>query len=232
MKTFRRAISLALLFIGICLVAWGLWPNPTRWMVEAVPVSAMQAPAGGPGSRQGILQARQVRVEWPQSVRIGEDNEIRLTFQPDPAQENTANAQVARGDVYASYAVMAEGRFEVSGLKVSPANPVRESLLSGHTLNLKWQVQANQAGTYQGNMWLLLRFLPLDGSQAVEVPIFVHALDIRASSFLGLSAPVARLAGGMGIIIGLAMGYDVMIDLGMWLKKKTQRSQWTLRFII
>ncbi len=132
-------------------------------------------------------------------------------------------------DVYASYAVMAEGRFEVAGLKVSPANPVRESLLSGHTLKLKWQVRANQAGTYQGNVWLSLRFLPLDGSQAVEVPIFVHALDIRASSFLGISAPVARLAGGMGIIIGLAMSYDVMIYSMRWLRKKSQRTQWTQR---
>lgn len=134
-------------------------------------------------------------------------------FEQEPEEGLTPIPQEVFPDVYTSYSLMAEGRFEVAGVRADPANARRESLPAGQRIEFKWKVSAAEKGSYTGNMWLTLRFLPLDGGEAVERPIFVHEVKIKAISLLGLGGAMARLLGGVGIIIGMALNYDVMIKL-------------------
>jgi hypothetical protein len=213
MRTIRRMITLVLIMAGLGLLVWACIPLKRQMLVKTILPAEMQAPAGSQGSGEAVLQARRAVVEWPESLRIGDRTMISLAFEPVQNQTSANNRTNGLKDAYTSYNLMAEGRLEVAGLSVNPANPVRESLLTGQTVKLKWTIGALETGKYLGNVWLWLRFLPLDGSSASEVPIFVQEVDIRATSMLGLGGPQARLLGGMGIIAGLGLSYDVMIRM-------------------
>ena len=112
---------------------------------------------------------------------------------------------------------MAEAKFEVAGVRVEPANPTRVSMPPGQPVRFKWQISAEQAGAYGGNVWLSLRFLPLDGSTPIQVPIYVKEFGIKATSLLGFSGTTARLVGGVGVLLSLLLVFNDMID---WWKKK------------
>jgi hypothetical protein len=77
----------------------------------------------------------------------------------------------------------------------------------------------SQVGSYTGNTWLSLRFLPLDGSPAIQVPVYVGEINLHASSLLGLSVQVTRPLGGLGIIIGLALISNDMIKYKIRVQK-------------
>ncbi len=212
-KTIRRIVSLIVLVVGIGLLTWGTVRNGRQAMTQSITPTEMQLPGNRAGTIPTLLEYRQVRLDWPSIMRIGDQSEATLVFEPAASEILAPIPQGEFSDVYSQYNLMAEGRFEVAGMQVDPAGPVRESLLKNQTIKLKWQISAQQAGNYTGTVWLLLRFLPLDGGPAEEVPILVHQLNLDATSLLGLSGPVARLLGGLGIVVGLALSYDVMIGI-------------------
>jgi hypothetical protein len=213
MRIIRQIVSFVLILAGLIMLAWASIPYKRQILVTTILPAEMQAPEGGQGGGQALLQARQVVLEWPESMRIGDKAVISLAFQPAENQTNDNYHGSDLTDAYASYNLMAEGGFEVAGLRVNPDNPVRESLLAGQMVSLKWTIGAQEAGSFPGDVWLSLRFLPLDGSPASDVPIFVQQVELHASSLLGLGGPQARLLGGMGVIVGLALSTDVMIRM-------------------
>ncbi len=210
-KKIRRGVAIVLLLASLSLLIWGNLPGSRQSFSQYIEPTAMQVSASGSASIPALLEMRQVRVEWPDSLRIGDQADITLTFEPVKSEILLPSPETKLTDLYGYYALMADSRFEVAGLQVQPAEPRRESLPKGQTVKYRWQVSAQEVGKYAGIVWLSLRFLPLDGGQASEVTVFVHELDIRASSFLGLSGPVARLMGGIVIIVGIAFDYDVII---------------------
>ncbi len=154
-------------------------------------------------------------------MRIGDSYRIVMIFEPAKSEIQLQDSEHGLRNVYEDYNLMAEGRFEVTGLRVEPANPRRESLPAGQTVRFEWLVNAEKEGSFTGDLWLSLRFLPLDGSPASQVPVFVRQVNIRASSLLGLGGPQARLVGGIGIVAGWGLSLDVMIEvMKRWVKKK------------
>jgi hypothetical protein len=223
MRTIRCLVSFILVIAGIGLLAWASIPARRQVFVQRIPVTAMQAPKREQEIEQAIPQARQVRLEWPESLRIGDQAMISLDFLPLKEESDTGVSAASISNAYASYNLMAEGRFEVAGVNVDPANPRRESLPQGASVNYQWKISAADAGSYPGEVWLSLRFLPLNGGQASNVPIFVHEVNIRATSLFGLSGPLARGMGGVGIVVGLGMSFDVMIGMIKRLTNKGTR---------
>ncbi len=213
LKTLRHVVSVVLLLAGIILLGWGMLPDRTRAIEQFISPAEMQLPGDGTAAIATLMEYRQVRLEWPATMRIGDQETIRLVFETVTSEIIVQKPAADLANVYDKYNLMAEGRLEVGGLQVDPANPRRESLPQGQTVTYLWQVRAQEAGNYTGTIWLSLRFLPLDGGPASQVPVFVRDLDIQANSLLGLSGPIARAAGGVGIVVGLGLCFDVMIGL-------------------
>jgi hypothetical protein len=212
-KKLRRTLSIGLLLISVYLLIWATLPNKHQVAVQDISPSEMQLPSRGQAVIPSILVSRQLSLEWPTSMRIGDKGMITLVFEPELNDSASPDALAEFSNVYDSYNLMAEGRFEAAGIRVDPANSTRESMPSGHDVKFNWQVNFEKAGSYPGNVWLSLRFLPLDGSQASQQLIYIHEVDIRATSLCGLSGPLARLLGGVGIILGVVVGINDMIAL-------------------
>jgi hypothetical protein len=182
----------------------------------------MQLLNSGQLSVQTINITRQVLLIWPSSMRIGEREEISLVFEPSEAETPLISQQVETSDVYNHYNLMAEARFEVAGITVSPANPIRESMPAGVPVKFKWQISTDQAGSYDGTMWLSLRFLPLDGSQAIQIPIYIRDMTIRTSSLFGMNEAVAYYLGGAGMVLaGVLVFGDMMKWTRLWMRNRT-----------
>ena len=211
-KTIRRGVGLGLLICSVGLLVWASLPSRVQMMEQVILPAEMKLPNDEQPAK-AVLETRQVRLEWPESMRIGDSAEIRLIFESVGEEKQDANSDIELSNVYNQYNLMVEGRFEVSGLKVNPANPLRESLLAGEIISYDWNVTAENAGIYPGTVWLSLRFLPLEGDVPSQVPIFVTKVDIKATSLWGISGPIARLLGGLGVALGIIMLFDVMIGL-------------------
>jgi hypothetical protein len=225
LKKIRHDLALGLLICGTCLLVWATIPVKDRVRVQTVLPQEMRLP-NDEQAPQAVVEVRQVRLEWPGSMRIGDEGKIMMTFEPSQEGSGYAGEVVELRNVYDSYNLMAEGRFEAAGIRVDPANPVRESLPEGQRVQYQWKMRVDKQGNYTGRVWLLLRYLPLDGRPASQTPIYVSEVDIRAISLGGISGPLARLLGGLGVALGVLLNYNVMMS---WTNKKiseqTQRSQ-------
>ncbi len=220
LKKLRPILSIGLLLISVCLLIWATLPSKRQVAVQEISPSEMQLKSSGQAAIPSILESQQLSLQWPSSMRIGDVEKITLVFKPELNDSASPDAVAEFSNVYDSYNLMAEGRFEVAGTRVDPANPTRESMPSGQALKFKWQVIIDKAGSYPGNVWLSLRFLPVDGSQASQQPIFVQEVDIRATSLFGISGPLARLLGGVGIFFSVLVSFDIMIDFVRNLRRK------------
>lgn len=212
----HRFLSLVLLLISVLLIGWASLPNRHQSVTQSISPSEMQLPSIGQGSLASLMEMRQVLLEWPSSMRIGEKEEITLTFQPVDTGAPSPKQQQESSNIYQNYNIMAEARFEVAGIMVSPPNPTRESMPAGQTVKYKWQISTDHTGFYDGTVWLSLRFLPLDGSQASQVPIFIHEIRIHTSSLLGMNETMAYFAGGSGIILGVVI---IIGDMIGWIRR-------------
>ena len=224
LKKIRRAFSIGLLLFGSGLLVWASLPSKHEVVVQAISSSEMQLPSNGQANIPSILETRQVRLDWPSSMRIGDMEGITLVFEPIANDMSASNPQDKFSDIYKDYNIMAEARFEVAGIRVSPAIPTRESMLSGRPVKYEWQINAEQARTIYGTVWLSLRFLALDGNMAIQKPIFIREVDIHATSLCGMSAPMARLLGSTGIILSVVIIFDDMIS---WFRKRRTRTDLT-----
>jgi hypothetical protein len=123
-------------------------------------------------------------------------------------------------DVYDCCNVMADARFEASGINVDPANSTRESMPPGQPVGFKWRIRAEETGSYTGTLWLSLRFLPIDGSTPIQGPIYVNDIQVNASNFLGLSGGMARIVGWVGVMLGVFLISSAWIDLAKRRRKR------------
>jgi hypothetical protein len=216
LRKFRRAVSPILLLISLVLIVWAALPNPRQSIIQPVSYAETQIPFSIQGSTSTMMEPRQVILEWPKSMRIGETDEIILKFEPVISETGPSNLTVSTFDIYNRYNIMAEARFEVAGIGVIPANPTRESMPAGQTISFKWEIGNDQEGSYIGKVWLSLRLLPLDGGKASQVPVYIQEIKIRTSSLFGLNESITFLLGGVGIVFAAALVYD---DLIAWVRK-------------
>lgn len=224
LRTIRRSLSAILVIVSIFLLVWAAIPNGHQNHIQDITLSEMK-PQNGDG-RVSIfnMDTRRVTLEWPKSMRIGETEVITLRFEPEGGTAPASAAQMGGNDIYERYNLMAEARFEVAGVRVEPANPIRESMPRGQVVKFRWQISSSQSGTYDGTVWLSLRLLPLDGSPTSQNPVFIKEITFQAKSLFGMSEAMATILGGVGVVVAGGLVFDDMIR-GIWrrIKKKTTK---------
>jgi hypothetical protein len=216
----RHALSLIILLLSVSLIVWALLPNPHQIVTQSILSAEMRLPSSVQVSSSSMMETRQVMLKYPNSMRIGETEEITLVFEPVEDGVSSSNAPAISSDIYYRYNIMTEASFGVTGIWVSPANPTRESMPAGQAVKFRWQISTDRVGSFAGTLWLSLRFLPLDGSQASQVPIFIRDVEIRTSSLFGLNQTMAYLFGGVGMVLATGIVFDDIIAFARrWMKK-------------
>src|SRR5512139_2900142 len=127
----RYLIAISILLLSFTLLAWSYLPVQRRVDVQNLTPSEMVIQSNPQAADSALLETRRIRLEWPESMRIGDDYNIDLIFEQLMDSNTLQPPAAAFSNVYECCNVMAEARFEVAGINVDPANPTRESMLPG-----------------------------------------------------------------------------------------------------
>jgi hypothetical protein len=221
----RHSLGVLTLLAGVILFAWGAWPSRKDVDTLVIYPGEMQIPISEPGqavdvqtllSEQvdvpAILEVRRLILEAPVYIQTGNRDFIRLEFMPEAVSPGMDEIQGLQ-DIYNTHLVAVEARLEMGGLEVEPAGTLTRSLLLGQSARFEWGLTPEQARVYEGTAWLYLRFMPKDGSPGNSWPVSAQRVEIRASTLLGLSGLQARMLGGAGTLLGLALASDFLASL-------------------
>lgn len=183
--------------------------------VAPSPPPAVQPPA--------IPERRRLTLEYPSRVRAGDSDVVRLTLEVDDLGNVTPTAQfggdVVTGEVveipnlYETHNVIAEARFDIAGLQVSPPDVISQTLSKGQAVSFFWSVRPEEAGTYRGTVWFYLRFVDKVSGEESQRTVSAHLVEIEAVNLLGLPANLVRTAGGVGSVIGAVIGFPFFEDI-------------------
>ncbi len=204
-KVLRRILSISSLLTGATLLIWAVLPVKAQVDLHSLDPASMSLETNGGEDTPAIPDGRQVRLEYPAFTRIGEQGKITLDFISTPGDGSPPDSLAGFSDAYREYNVMVETRVEAAGIRVEPGNPTRESLPPGQPVRFTWKITTDQPGGYDGKVWLSLRFLPLDGGEPVQAPVYVGAFSMRFISLVGFNASAARFVGGVGLFVGILL---------------------------
>jgi hypothetical protein len=188
----------------------------------------------GSMSQPAIPESRRLTLEFPLVMRTGDSTRIRLQLEVDEQGNITPTAVVEGNEVtgevveipnlYETHNVIAEARLDMAGMEVQPSGPISESLLQGQPVIFYWSVRPEESGSYEGTVWLHLRFVPKGGGEGSRIPVSVQFLEIEARSFLGfLPGRAARGIGALGSVVGSILGFPFVDELMKWVWGKRKQ---------
>lgn len=180
-------------------------------------------PAIPPTAQPAIPERRRLTLEFPPEIRAGDSDVVRLTLEVDDLGNLTPTAEVAgnvvTGDVieipnlYTTHTVIAEARFDIAGLKVSPPDLVSQPLAQGQSVSFYWSILPEGAGIYRGTIWLYLRFVDKVSGEESQRAVSAQPVEIEAVNLFGLSISLARSFGVIGSLIGTVIGFPFLEDI-------------------
>jgi hypothetical protein len=75
-------------------------------------------------------------------------------------------------------------------------------------------------------VWLRLELVPKNGGQIEEMLLLARTIEIQAVTVLGLSGSLARILGGVGLILSTVLGYPFIQNwVTGWLKRRRGKGQ-------
>ena len=198
-------------------------PAPTQAPAEEPVIAPTQQIPSQPPPSPAIPEKRRLTLEFPSQIRAGDSDVIRLTLEVDTLGNITPTAQfdgnVVTGeiveipDMYETHNVIAEAKFEVAGMQVSPPELISQTLSRGQSVNFYWSVRPNEAGVYRGTVWFYLRFVDKVSGEESRRTVSAQIVEIEAVNFLGLPAKVVRTFGGVGSVVGAVVGFPFFEDI-------------------
>jgi hypothetical protein len=196
-------------------------PTATAAMVEKathtpatgpIPTSGPTSPVQTPLPSQTanpLPENRQVELEFPSSMTLGESDVVRLTLSPSKAgyvvqaefpdhQVSQQELPIQRPPAYTLYAV---ARLDGVAFDLSPQGDQVHSLPPGEPITWRWSLTPQRAGRQRLALTLLLRWQPDSpvAGPVKESVVFSRGLEVQVESILGL--PPATAA-GLGICLG------------------------------
>ncbi|HEX9028643.1 MAG TPA: hypothetical protein VF823_05665 [Anaerolineales bacterium] len=208
---------------------------PGTVTAQAQPTSSVELPLSTPfqpTAAPEILENRRLTLEWPATIRAGDGDVVRLTLEVDAngnlvptaeiAGHETQSKTVQIPNLFDTHHVLAEARLDLAGVEVDPPGLLSQSLLPGQRVDFSWSVKPDGVGTFRGNVWFYLRFIPKDGGPETQRTISAQPIEIRSVDLLGLSGTPARLLGLVGTLLGSALGLDNLVS---WVWKLVRRKK-------
>ena len=162
-----------------------------------------------------LLEERRLTLEFPSEIRLGDSDVVRLTFEasgdgtlvssPEVQAQNPVGVSAQLQNAYETYNVVAEAQLDLAGAQITPYGPVSEPLLPGQPTAFAWSVRPQSPGTSRGTVWLFLIFTDKETGTAIREPMTAQSIVIQSTSLLGLPGTSARIAGGLGLLAGVAL---------------------------
>jgi hypothetical protein len=200
---------------------------------EGQPPSIVPVPL--PTRLPAIPEQRRLTLEFPPQIRIGDSDIVRLTLEVDdlgnviPTAEIQGNVVTGKvvevPNLYETHHVIAEAKFDIAGLQVSPPETISQTLSQGQSVTFYWSVRPQEAGTYRGTIWFYLRFVDKVSGEESQKTVSAQLIEIEAVSLLGLPAGVVRTFGGVGSVVGAIIGFPFIEDIIRFIfgRRKTRR---------
>ncbi len=195
--------------------------------------SVPQEPA--PTTVPAIPERRRLTLEFPSQIRAGDSDVVRLTLEVDDLGNITPTAQfegnVVTGevveipDLYETHNVIAEAKFDIAGLQVSPPELISQTLSKGQSLNFFWSVRPAEVGVYRGTVWFYLRFVDKVSGEESRRAVSAQLVEIEAVNILGLPANLVRSVGGVGSVVGAIIGFPFFEDIVKFLFRRRSRKK-------
>jgi len=199
-------------------------------IIDPVPQPTFSLPAT---SVPAIPEKRRLTLEFPEKIRVGDADIVRLTLEVDDLGNVTPTAviegNVVTGEVieipnlYETHHVIVESKFDVAGLQVSPAESISQTLSPGQTLNFFWSVRPQETGVYRGTLWLFLHFVDKLSGEESRKTVSAQIVEIEAVNFFGLSANLVRGMGAVGSVVGTVVGFPFFEDIVKFIFKRRGR---------
>ena len=206
-------------------------PAATEAPVPTDEVSATQAPVIT--VLPAIKESRRLTLEFPPQMRAGDSDLIRLTLEVDDLGNITPTAEtggnVITGEtieipnLYETHHVIAEARFDMAGVEISPPDLSSQTLAQGQSVTFYWSIRPGETGVYRGTVWLYLRFVDKQNGQESRKAVSAQLVEIEAVNLLGLSANFARATGVIGSVVGTVIGFPFFDDILKFLVKRRKK---------
>lgn len=186
-----------------------------------------------PTSQPAIPERRFLIVEFPPQIRAGDSDRVRLTLEVDEQGNITPTAivdgNVVTGEVieipnlYETHHVVAEAKFDIAGLEVSPPDLSSQTLEQGQSVTFFWSIRPTEVGVYRGTIWLYLRFVDKVSEEESRKTVSAQSVDIEAVNLFGLSANLARSLGAVGSVIGAIVGFPFFEEIVKFIFSRRKR---------
>ena len=200
-------------------------PEPTATLSS---ISPTDFPAFTP--QPALNESRRLTLEFPPTIRAGDSDIVRLTLEVDELGNVTPTAQfdehVVTGEIvkipnlYESHHVVAESRFDIAGVEISPADLISIPLAPGQSATFSWSIRPPDTGLYRGTIWLYLRFVDKLNGEESQITVSAQIVEIEAVNFLGFSGSFARTTGLIGSVIGTIVGIPFFEDIVKYLYRR------------
>ena len=184
-----------------------------------------------------IPERRRLTLEFPQQMRAGDSDIVRLTLEVDDLGNITPTAVVGGNvitggaieipNLYESHHVVAEARFDIAGVEVTPSELASQTLLQGQSVTFFWSILPQKVAVYRGTVWLHLRFVDKISGDESRRAVSAQIVEIEALNLLGLSGGSVRWVGAIGSVIGSIIGFPFLEDIvRFFFARRKKRRKW------
>lgn len=176
-----------------------------------------------------IIEKRQIELEWPANLPLGESDVIRLALIPS---ENGYQAEVEFPEhdlevesipveFSQGYSLAAEARLDGVGFEIAPQNTQSHYLETGTPLTFRWSITARSPGKQRLAIEVTFIWTPMEkeSGESRSVQVFSDSLNVNVTSTLGLTRSQALGTGFVSLITG--MGFAITGLLGYSAKRKS-----------
>ncbi len=188
-------------------------PAPTEFpaATETVPPAATPTSPGPTPTEAPYYEEREIELEWPAELRLGDSDIIRLSLIPSSEgykvqvefPDHTAEVEPAEVPYIPGYSVLAIARLDAAGFDFEPKGQQVQALIQDVPISWHWTIYPESAGRHRMSVLLNLRWIPQDTSQAIkEVAFWQKGIEVQVNAPFGLSVPQARAVGIAGVLVG------------------------------
>jgi hypothetical protein len=202
---------------------------PTESLPSELPTSVIPISTPQPA----LPERRRLTLEYPAEMRTGDPERVRLTLEVDdlggitPTAEMDGNAVTGElieiPNLYETHHVIAEARFDIAGLEVSPPDVSSQPLAQGQSVTFYWSIRPRETGAYRGTVWLYLRFVDKQSGEESQKAVSAQLVEIEAANLFGLSGSFARTTGVIGSVVGTVIGFPFFEDIVKFLIKRRKK---------
>lgn len=198
LSQFLYTLSLAFLVLGLFLLAWAVWPEPT----DAVQINIPAGPLpGAPGEEDYTsLSDYALNISWPRWVRLGEVGKIHLHM------TDLGNTPPPGGEARSVQMVLVEPTLHP--LLISPPGMMQANLGDDQELLLTWEVTGTIQGEFAGKMFVSFGFFQENSptgnetQQAlVAIPVAVVDINVRVIELWGLETSLVIWFGLLSLVL-------------------------------